>query len=65
MQDCDNKPFYLGHLNTWMTLVLSKFRLIVPSKNSDARHGRKYPSSAFPIFSVILNYTLSVGVIQH
>jgi len=27
----DNKPFYLGHLNTWRTLVLSSFRLIVPT----------------------------------
>jgi hypothetical protein len=61
----DNKPFYLGHLNTWRTLVLSRFRLIVPSLTLMPDTAENIHRQTFPFFSAILNYTLSVGVIQH
>jgi hypothetical protein len=46
----DDTPFYLGHLNTWRTLVLSSFRLIVPSLTMIPDTAENIHRQLFPFF---------------
>jgi len=46
----DNKPLYLDHLNTWRTLVLPSFRLIVPSLTLMSDTAENIHRQPFPFF---------------